>query len=399
MDFAISPKAVEYRTNLQDFMAIHIYPAESIYHAWRNEQPHDSHEPPPMMKELREQARARGLWNLFLPAESGLSALDYAPLAELTGRSPDLAPEALNCAVPDTGTMETLHLFGTPEQRRTWLKPLLAGEIRSAYAMSEPDVASSDAVNIATSIVRDGASYVIDGRKWFITGAADPRCRFLIVVGRTDPDAPPHRRHSQVIVPIDTPGVTVVRNLPLFGFQDRPGHCEIDFTGVRVPVANLIGGEGEGFAIAQARLGPGRVHQCMRAIGMAERAIELMCARAVSRVAFGAPLADQGVVRQWIAESRIAVEQARLLVLKTAWMIDNVGAKEARNEISAIKIVVPRVVCEVVDRAIQIHGALGVSDDTPLAAMYAKARALRILDGPDEVHLRAVARRELKPYR
>jgi acyl-CoA dehydrogenase len=398
MDFALSDTAQEYLANLTDFMTAHVYPAEPVYHAWRRSKGHDSHELPPVVEELKAEARSRGLWNLFLPAESGMSVLDYAGLAEITGRSIDLAPEALNCAAPDTGNMEVLHMFGSPEQRDRWLKPLLSGEIRSAFAMTEPAVASSDATNIATSIRLDGSEYVVNGRKWFITGVADPRCEILIVMGKTDPDGPPHRQQSMILVPMDTPGVEVVRHLPLFGYQEQHGHSEIVFTDVRVPASNLIAEEGDGFRIAQARLGPGRIHHCMRAIGMAERALELMCTRAANRVAFGQTLAQQGVVQQQIAESRLAIEQARLLTLKAAWMIDTVGVKAAASEISAIKVVAPRMACEVIDRAIQVHGGMGLSDDVPLAAMYAQARAMRIFDGPDEVHIRTVARRELKPY-
>ncbi|GAA3117577.1 acyl-CoA dehydrogenase family protein [Planomonospora alba] len=398
MDFALSSKAEKYLADLNDFMASHVYPAEPVYHAWRAARGHDDHTLPPVVEELKAEARSRGLWNLFLPAESGLSVLDYATLAEVTGRSVDLAPEALNCAAPDTGNMEVLHMFGSPGQRERWLRPLLDGEIRSAFAMTEPAVASSDATNIATSITRDGSEYVVNGRKWFITGAADPRCEIMIVMGKTDPQAPAHRQQSMVLVPMDTPGVEVVRHLPLFGYQEQHGHSEIVFTDVRVPAENLIGSEGDGFRIAQARLGPGRIHHCMRAVGMAERALELMCARAASRVAFGRTLAEQGVVQQQIAESRLAVEQARLLTLKAAWMIDTVGAKAAATEIAAIKVVAPRMACEVIDRAIQVHGGMGVSDDVPLALMYAQARAMRIFDGPDEVHVRTVARRELRPY-
>ncbi|MFI6451492.1 acyl-CoA dehydrogenase family protein [Streptosporangium amethystogenes] len=398
MDFALSDKAQEYLANLTDFMATHVYPAEPVYHAWRQAKGYDNHELPPVVEELKSEARSRGLWNLFLPDESNMSVLDYATLAEVTGRSIDLAPEALNCAAPDTGNMEVLHMFGSPEQRDRWLKPLLSGEIRSAFAMTEPAVASSDATNIATSIRLDGSEYVINGRKWFITGVADPRCEILIVMGKTDPDAPPHRQQSMILVPMDTPGVEVVRHLPLFGYQEQHGHSEILFTDVRVPASNLIAEEGDGFRIAQARLGPGRIHHCMRAIGMAERALELMCTRAANRVAFGQTLAQQGVVQQQIAESRLAIEQARLLTLKAAWMIDTVGVKAAASEISAIKVVAPRMACEVIDRAIQVHGGMGLADDVPLATMYAQARAMRIFDGPDEVHIRTVARRELKPY-
>jgi acyl-CoA dehydrogenase len=396
MDFEPSAKAREYQAKLQQFMDEQVYPAEAVYTAWRKD--NDPHTLPPIIEELKAQARARGLWNLFLPDVSGLSNLEYAPLAELTGHSPELAPEAVNCAAPDTGNMEVLHMFGTEEQRKQWLEPLLAGEIRSGFAMTEPAVASSDATNIATRIERDGDEYVINGTKWFITGAADERCKIFIVMGKTDPDAPAHRQQSQILVPRDTPGVEIVRHLPVFGYQDQHGHSEIVFTDVRVPVTHLIAGEGDGFLIAQARLGPGRIHHCMRAIGMAERALELMCRRASSRVAFGRPLAEQGVVQQQIAESRMAIEQARLMVLKTAWMIDRADARAARTEIAAIKVIVPRMTLEVLDRAIQVHGAMGVSDDTPLAAMHAGVRAMRIFDGPDEVHVRSVARQELRRY-
>ncbi|WP_067824764.1 acyl-CoA dehydrogenase family protein [Actinomadura kijaniata] len=399
MDFEPSPKAREYQERLREFMDERVYPAEPEYARWRAEHmATDPHALPPVVEELKAEARARGLWNLFLPDVSGLSNLEYAPLAELTGRSPDLAPEAVNCAAPDTGNMEVLHMFGTPEQKKRWLEPLLDGEIRSAFAMTEPEVASSDATNITTSIVRDGDEYVVNGRKWFITGAADERCKIFIVMGKTDPDAPAHRQQSQILVPRDTPGVRIVRHLPVFGYQDQHGHSEIVFEDVRVPAANLIAREGDGFMIAQARLGPGRIHHCMRALGMAERALELMCARATARVAFGEPLAAQGVVRQQIAESRMAIEQARLLTLKTAWLIDRHGAKGARSEIAAIKVVVPRITHEVLDRAIQVHGGMGVSDDTPLAQMYSWVRAMRIFDGPDEVHVRTVARQELRRY-
>ena len=396
MDFELSPKAREYLADLQEFMDSHVYPAEKVYHEWRAV--NDPHRLPPVVEDLKAEARRRGLWNLFLPDLSGLSNVDYATLAELTGRSPDIAPEAINCQAPDTGNMEVLHMFGTEEQKKTWLEPLLNGEIRSAFAMTEPDVASSDATNITTSIVREGDEYVINGRKWWISGAADERCKIFIVMGKTDPDASVHRQQSQILVPRDTPGFTVVRDLPVFGRHDQHGHCELRFEDVRVPVSNLIAQEGDGFMISQARLGPGRIHHAMRAIGMAERALELMCRRAAERVAFGKPLASQGVVQQQIAESRMAIEQARLLTLKTAWLIDRHGAKGARTEIAAIKVIAPRVACEVLDRAIQVHGGAGVSDDTPLAAMYTWARAMRIFDGPDEVHARTVARQELRPY-
>jgi acyl-CoA dehydrogenase len=400
MDFAHTPEALDWQERVRAFMDEKVTPAEPVYAAQRASLTAEGqpHQVPPVVEELKDEARSRGLWNLFLPDVSGLSNLAYAPLAELMGRSVAIAPEAMNCNAPDTGNMEVLHLFGTPEQKERWLAPLLEGQIRSCFAMTEPDVASSDATNIQTAIVRDGDDYVVNGRKWWITGAADPRCAISIVMGKTDPEAGPYHQQSMVLVPMDTPGVRVVRALPVFGYQDQEGHCEITFTDVRVPASNLIGEEGGGFAIAQARLGPGRIHHCMRAIGIAERAVELMCRRAVSRVAFGRPLAMQGVVREWIAEARIDIEQARLLVLKTAWLIDTVGSRGAATEIAAIKVVVPRMVCRILDRAIQLHGGGGVSDDFPLAMMYAGMRTLRIADGPDEVHLRTVARRELKKH-
>jgi len=400
MDFSLSERAADHLARLQDFMDEHVYPAESVYDEQRAEliaagRPHDL---PPIVEELKAEARKRGLWNLFLPDVSGLSNTDYATLAELTGRSPSLAPEAINCAAPDTGNMEVLHLFGTEEQKERWLKPLLEGEIRSCFGMTEPDVASSDARNISTSIVRDGDEYVINGRKWWTTGAADPRCKVMILMGKTDPEGHPYLQQSMVLVPMDAPGVTVVRDLSVFGYHDQHGHCEVRLEDVRVPVDNLIGQEGGGFAIAQARLGPGRIHHAMRTIGLAERALELMCERAASRVAFGKEIARQGVVQEWIAESRMAIEQARLLTLKTAWLIDTQGVKAARTEVAAIKVVAPRVALDVIDKAIQVHGGAGVSPDTPLARMWAAARTLRIADGPDEVHIRSVARTELAPY-
>ena len=399
MDFEITGRAQDYLDRLNDFMDSHVYPAESTYEQWRRDAGYGSHDLPPIMEDLKKEARSRGLWNLFLPDVSGLTNVEYAHLAEVTGRSSRIAPEAINCAAPDTGNMEILHMFGTDEQKQTWLEPLLDGEIRSAFAMTEPEVASSDATNIATSITRDGDEYVINGRKWWTSGANDPRCKVMIVMGKTNPDANTYQQQSMILVPVDTPGVDVVRALPVFGYQDQHGHAEVRFTDVRVPATNLLGEEGGGFAIAQARLGPGRIHHCMRAMGMAERALEYMCRRATSRVAFGKPIAAQGVVQQQIAESRMEIEQARLLVLKTAWLIDKVGAKGARTEISAIKVVAPRVACAVIDRAIQVHGGAGVSDDFPLAGMYAGARTLRIADGPDEVHIRSVARQELGKYR
>ncbi|MGR6320477.1 acyl-CoA dehydrogenase family protein [Micromonospora soli] len=398
MDFEPSARASEHLKRLQEFMDEHVYPAEPVYAAQRAElaAAGKRHHLPPVVEDLKSEARRRGLWNLFLPDLSGLSNVDYAPLAELTGRSIELAPEALNCAAPDTGNMEILHMFGTDEHKERWLRPLLAGEIRSAFAMTEPDVASSDATNISTRIERDGDSYVINGRKWWTTGIADPRCAVLILMGKTDPAAERHRQQSMVLVPVDTPGIEVIRSLPVFGYHDQHGHGEVVFTDVRVPAANLLGEEGGGFALAQARLGPGRIHHCMRAIGLAERALSMLVHRAASRVAFGQELARQGVVQQQIAESRMAIEQARLLTLKAAWMIDRYGAKAARTEIAAIKVVAPRVALEVLDRAIQVHGGAGVSDDFPLAAMYAGARTLRIADGPDEVHVRDVARQEIR---
>jgi acyl-CoA dehydrogenase len=397
VDFAPSAVADDYTKRMRAFLDESILPAEAEYDAWREERRGTpaEHDLPPVVETLKAEARERGLWNLFLPSESGLSNLEYAAVAEVTGWSPVIAPEAINCQAPDTGNMETLHLFGTPEQKEQWLEPLLAGEIRSAFAMTEPDVASSDATNIQTSIVRDGDDYVINGRKWWISGAADERCKIFILMGKTDPEAASHRQQSMVLVPRDTPGLSIDRHLPTFGFQDQHGHSQLTLTDVRVPVTNLLGEEGGGFTIAQARLGPGRIHHCMRLIGMAERAIDLMARRAQSRVAFKRPLSEQGVVREHIALSRIEVEQARLLVLKTAWLIDSAGSKGAATEIAAIKVAVPRMACTVIDRAIQIHGGGGITDITPLPAFYAWARALRLADGPDEVHLRTVARQEL----
>jgi len=399
VDFEMSPKGREYVDRMWAFMTEHVLPAEADYHAFRAARGHDDHELPPVVEDLKRIAQERGLWNLFLPDVGGLTNLEYAGVAEVTGWSPRLAPETINCQAPDTGNMEVLHMFGTPEQKQQWLEPLLAGTIRSAFAMTEPEVASSDARNIATSITRDGDSYVVDGHKWWISGTADPRCAIFIVMGKTDPEGPPHQQQSMILVPRDTPGVEIVRHLPTFGYQDQHGHSEIRFTGVRVPASNLIAGEGDGFMIAQARLGPGRIHHCMRLIGMAERALQLMARRALSRTAFGRPLAEQGVVREQIALSRIEIEQARLLVFKTADLIDRYGAKGARTEIAAIKVIAPRMACAVIDRAIQVHGAAGISDDLPLAEFYVWARALRLADGPDEVHLRSVAREELGRHR
>ena len=401
MDFGLSPKATEYARKLQAFMDNEVFPAEATYLKERAEffcqgKPHKL---PPVIEKLKQKAKSQGLWNLFLPhLDHGLSVTDYATLAEITGWSVELAPEAINCAAPDTGNMELLEMFGTAEQKKQWLEPLLNGEIRSGFAMTEPDVASSDARNIRTSIKREGDHYVINGTKWWTTGAMDERCKILIVMGKTNPEAEDHKQQSMILVPIDTPGVEVVRNLEVLGYIDQHGHAEVKFTNVKVPVSNLLGKEGEGFALAQARLGPGRVHHCMRAIGMAERALQLMIKRSLTRNAFGKELARQGVIQDWIAQARINIDQARLLVLKTAWLIDNQGAKAARKEIAAIKVVVPRMAQEIIDNAIQAHGGAGVSQDTPLAAMYAGVRVLRIVDGPDEVHIRDLAKLELKPY-
>ncbi len=400
MNFDFSPRVEELRGLLSEFMEELVFPAEEIY-AEQMASAGDPHHHPQIMEDLKAEARARGLWNLFLPDPdlgAGLSVLEYAPLAEITGRSPDLAPEAVNCSAPDTGNMETLHLFGTDEQKRRWLLPLLDGTIRSCISMTEPDVASSDPRNIRTRIRVDGDHLVVSGRKWFSTGAASPRCRLAPLMGGAGPAGPPSRRQSIVLVPMDTPGVDVEHSSAIFGYQERGGHATIRFDDARVPAANLLGERGAGFAIAQARLGPGRIHHCMRAIGMAERAFDMMCSRAKARESFGSALADHGVVQDWIAESRILIEQARLLVLKTAWMIDTVGVKSARIEISAIKVAVPRMAKAVLDRAIQLFGAAGVSDSFPLARLYAQVRALQIVDGPDEVHIRAVARRELARY-
>lgn len=395
MDFAMSPKATDYHQRLTDFMTEFVFPAEAVYDAYREAAGPGDFTVPPVVEELKVKARERGLWNLFLPAESGLTNLDYASLAELSGWSTDIAPEALNCAAPDTGNMEVLHMFGTDEQRKQWLEPLLNGEIRSGFSMTEPDVASSDARNIQTTITRDGDHYVINGRKWWTSGAADPRCKILIVMGRTNPDAAAHQQQSMVLVPMDTPGVDNVRSYPVFGFQDQHGHNEIIFRDVRVPVSNLLGEEGSGFAIAQARLGPGRIHHCMRALGAAERALALMVDRVQNRIAFGRPLAEQGVVQQQIALSRNEIDQARLLCEKAAWTIDQLGNRAAHGLVSQIKSVAPQVACNVIDRAIQVHGAAGVTDRTPLPKLYAWHRSMRIFDGPDEVHMRTIARTEL----
>lgn len=400
MEFAYTDRVEQLRKRVSDFMDRYIYPNEQTFKD-QVAAPGQPFQHTPLVDELKAKARAEGLWNLFLPDKTygaGLTNLEYAPLAELMGRVV-WASEVFNCAAPDTGNMEILAQFGTPEQQRQWLRPLLDGEMRSAFAMTEPDVASSDATNIQLTIRREGDEYVLNGRKWWISGAMRPRCRVLIVMGKTAPDSPDqHRQQSMVLVPTATPGVTLKRNLTVMGHVDHESHAEILFEQVRVPVGNLLGGEGEGFAIAQARLGPGRIHHCMRCIGAAQRALELMCARVSGRVAFGKPLADQGVIQSWIAESAMEIEQARLLTLKTAWMIDTLGKKAAQNEIAMIKVVAPNVLTRVADRAIQAFGGGGLSDDFPLAGMWAAGRVLRLADGPDEVHRRSVARSLLRQY-
>jgi acyl-CoA dehydrogenase len=402
VDFQISARAAELSEHLEQFMDEFVYPAEAVY-TQQCAELDDPWDTPPIMDELKVEARGQGLWNLFLPDErfgAGLSNLDYAPLAEITGHSPLIAPEALNCSAPDTGNMEILAAFGNEYLHEKWLRPLLDGEIRSAFSMTEPDVASSDASNISCRIERDGDSYIITGRKWWSSGAMSPRCAFAIVMGVSDPDAERHRRHSMVLVPLDTPGVNVPRSTTVLGFTDgaHGGHAEIVYDAARVPVRNLLGAEGGGFAIAQARLGPGRIHHCMRLLGMAERALAAICTRTTQRVAFGRPIAEQGVVQDWIAEARIRIEQCRLLILKTAWLMDTVGNRHAQVEISAIKVAAPAVATYVIDRAIQAHGGGGVSQDFPLAQLYAQGRLLQIADGPDEVHKMSVARRELRKY-
>ncbi|MFM9903187.1 MAG: acyl-CoA dehydrogenase family protein [Pyrinomonadaceae bacterium] len=393
MDFDYSEKVKEIRRLLSVFMDEHIYPNEAAFTIEINTG--DRWQPSELIEELKTKAKAAGLWNLFLPSESGLTNLEYAPLAEIMGRVV-WASEVFNCSAPDTGNMEVLHLYGTAEQKERWLRPLLDGEIRSCFSMTEPDVASSDATNIESSIVPDGEDYVLNGRKWWSTGAGDARCKLSIFMGKTDPTAPKHLQQSMILVPMDADGVTVERMLDVFGYDDAPnGHAEILFTNVRVPKENLLLGEGRGFEIAQGRLGPGRVHHCMRLIGVAERSLGLMCSRAKARVAFGKPVADQGVVRQWIAEARLAIDQARLLVLKTAWIMDTAGNKAARREIAMIKAVVPQMALQIIDRAIQVHGGGGVSQDFPLAQFWIYARSLRLADGPDEVHLESVAKMEL----
>ena len=398
MEFSLSARCQELQSELTKFMDDHVYPAESVCEEQLAADPHGH---APVIEELKAEARRRGLWNLFLPHKTewneGLSNIDYAPLAEIMGRS-FIASEACNCSAPDTGNMEILAMFGTPEQQERWLQPLLEGEIRSAFAMTEPAVASSDATNITCSIAREGDEYVINGHKWFISGALHPHCRLLIVMGKTDFDAAPHKQQSMVLVPMDTPGVKILRNMFVFGYDDAEGHVEMTFDDVRVPVSNLLGEEGGGFAIAQARLGPGRIHHCMRTIGAAERALELMCQRAHARSPFGKTLAEQGVVQQWVADARINIDQARLYTFYAAWLMDTAGNKAARTEISGIKVAIPNMALEVIDHAIQTHGAMGVSQDTPLARMHAWIRALRFADGPDEVHRQSIARRELRRW-
>jgi acyl-CoA dehydrogenase len=399
MDFQPSERCSEFKERLTAFMETHIHPAEAVYeHQLRDSG--NPHFQPPIMEELKVRAREAGLWNMFLPDAThgaGLSNSDYAPLAEILGRS-HIASEACNCSAPDTGNMEVLFHFATDEQKERWLTPLLDGEIRSSFAMTEPDVASSDATNIELSIVRDGDDYVLNGRKWWTSGALHPHARVMIVMGKTTTEGSRYKQQSMILVPLDTPGVEILRGLPVFGYQDQEGHAEIEFSDVRVPATNLIGNEGDGFMIAQARLGPGRIHHCMRAIGAAERALEAMCARAVSRVTFGQPIAMRGNIQDWIAESRIEIEMARLLTLKAAWLMDTVGNRHARMEIAAIKVAAPNIALKVIDRAIQVHGGGGVSDDTTLAWAYAHLRTLRLADGPDEVHKLSIARRELMPY-
>ncbi|MBU8577212.1 acyl-CoA dehydrogenase family protein [Brevibacterium luteolum] len=398
--FDETDRAKELREKLESFMDSHIYPAEPVYREQMEAQD-DPHAVPPILQELKGEARSRGLWNLFHPHEEwgpGLTNLEYAPLAEIMGRSPNLAPEATNCNAPDTGNMEVLTLFGTDEHKEKYLRPLLDGEIASGFAMTEPAVASSDATNIEMRMEKDGDGYILNGRKWFTSNGARPDCKVLIVMGKTDPNAEKHRQQSMMVVPTDAPGVEIVRSLPVFGYLDRESHAEVTFTNVRVEAKDVLKGEGEGFAISQARLGPGRIHHCMRAIGMAERALEFMCRRAHERVVFGEPLATKANIQDWIAEARVDIDQARLLTLHAADMMDKVGNKEARNLISEIKVAAPKVALSVIDRAIQVHGGAGVTDDFPLAEMYSHARTLRIVDGADEVHKMTIARRELRKY-
>ncbi|HXF32565.1 MAG TPA: acyl-CoA dehydrogenase family protein [Solirubrobacterales bacterium] len=400
MDFELTDRCKEFQERVQAFMDEQVYPAEAVYEQ-QMEAAGDPNHQPAVLEELKEEARRRGLWNLFHPHEEwgpGLLNVEYAPLAEIMGRSAHLASEAMNCSAPDTGNMEVLTLFGTDEHKETWLKPLLAGEIRSAFAMTEPLVASSDATNVETRIERDGDEYVINGRKWWTSNALHQNCKVLIVMGKTNPEGPPHKQQSMLVVPLDTPGVKILRGLSVFGYWDREGHAEVLFEDVRVPTSALLSGEGDGFAISQARLGPGRIHHCMRSIGCAERALDLMCERARERETFGQPVSERANIQDWIAESRIELEMVRLLTMKTAWLMDTVGNKHARVEIAAIKVAAPQVACKIIDRAIQVFGGGGVSGDFPLAAMYAHQRTLRLADGPDEVHKRTIARTELRRF-
>jgi acyl-CoA dehydrogenase len=400
MNFELTDRCKEFQERLGAFMDEEVFPAEGVYRQ-QLEEAGTPHFHPPVMEELKEKARERGLWNLFIPDPDhgpGLSNSEYAPLAEMLGRT-FIASEACNCSAPDTGNMEVLAQFGTDAQKDQWLRPLLDGEIRSAFAMTEPDVASSDATNIGMRIERSGDEYVLNGRKWWTTNALHPNCRILIVMGKTDPEAQTYAQQSMVLVPLDTPGVEVVRSLPVFGYTDPEGHGELSFTDVHVPAENIIAGEGQGFLIAQARLGPGRIHHCMRAIGAAERALSLMCARADERETFGKPVSQNSNIRDWIAEARIDLEMARLLVMKTAWLMDTVGNQHARIEIAGIKVAIPNIALKIIDRAIQVHGGGGVSDDFPLAIMWAHMRTLRLADGPDEVHKLSVARQELRRQR
>jgi acyl-CoA dehydrogenase len=399
MDFELTDRCKEYQDRLWAFMKERVEPAEQVYYEQLAEAG-DPHFQPPIMEELKEEARGRGLWNLFHPHEEwgpGLTNVEYAPLAEILGRV-SIASEACNCSAPDTGNMEVLTLFGTDEHKERWLRPLLDGEIRSAFGMTEPDVASSDANNIQLRIERDGDEYVLNGRKWWTSNSYHPNCKILIVMGKTDPNGPRHRQQSMVLVPIDTPGVTLKRNLLVFGYHDHEGHAEVEFRDVRIPRSNLLAQEGDGFAISQARLGPGRIHHCMRTIGAAERALELMCRRATERVTFGLPVSERGNIQDWVAEARIELEMVRLLTMKTAWLMDTVGNRQARTEIAAIKVAAPNIALKIIDRAIQVHGGGGVSQDFPLASMYAHIRTLRLADGPDEVHKRVIALRELRQY-
>lgn len=400
MDLSENERTRTYRVELMDFMQDSVYPAEAVLSKQMSEAEDRWHHPE-IIEDLKAEARERGLWNLFLPDEkwgSGLSNLEYAPLAEIMGMSPMLAPEATNCSAPDTGNMEILVQYGSSRQQEEWLKPLLEGEVRSCFSMTEPDVASSDASNISTTIERQGDDYVITGRKWWSSGAMSSRCELAVVMGVTDADGPTRGRHTMVLVPLDAPGVEIERFTTVFGYDEgvHGGHAQISYHNVRVPVANRLGEEGQGFAVAQARLGPGRIHHCMRAIGMAERALRLLCERAASRVTFGKRIIDQGVIQDWIAEARIRINQARLLVLETAAMIDHDGLDSARTNVAAIKVAAPRVARWVIDRAIQVHGGAGVSQDTPLASLYATTRILQIADGPDEVHKMSIARREAR---